>query len=104
MFGGQGSSGLCGAEPSHCGLMTSTSIPAPPSLTLLPNGVSLLDAPFPSRNVGVILIVRAGSRDETERTAGLAHFLEHLFFKATRHRPTPIDTTPKVTPPAPAPT
>jgi len=62
---------------------------AAPSVTPLPNGVTLLNAPIPSsRNVGVVLIVRAGSRDESATTAGLAHFLEHLFFKGTVRRPT----------------
>src|SRR5215472_10319970 len=59
-----------------------------PTLTTLPNGVSLLNAPTPSRNVGVFLIVRAGSRDETKETSGLAHYLEHMFFKGTERRPT----------------
>ena len=62
-----------------------------PTLTTLPNGVTLLDAPIPgSRTAGVVLIVRAGSRDETAGTAGLAHFLEHLFFKGTTRRPTAL--------------
>ncbi len=60
-------------------------------LTTLGNGVSLLNAPIEgSYNVGVYLIVRAGSRDESRETAGLAHYLEHLFFKGTRKRPTAI--------------
>ena len=59
-----------------------------PTLTQLPNGVSVLNAPTPSRNVGVFLIVRAGSRDETKETSGLAHYLEHMFFKGTAKRPT----------------
>jgi predicted Zn-dependent peptidase len=60
-------------------------------MATLPNGVTLLDAPIAgSRNVGVILIVRAGSRDETRETAGLAHFLEHLFFKGTTRRPSAL--------------
>ncbi|MGA8016318.1 MAG: pitrilysin family protein [Candidatus Dormiibacterota bacterium] len=62
--------------------------PTAPQLTSLSNGVTLLNAPSPSRNVGVFLIVRAGSRDESVETAGLAHYLEHLFFKGTRRRPT----------------
>lgn len=62
--------------------------PSAPQLTSLSNGVTLLNAPSPSRNVGVFLIVRAGSRDENVETAGLAHYLEHLFFKGTQHRPT----------------
>ena len=59
-----------------------------PSVTTLANGVSLLNAPSGSRNVGVFLIVRAGSRDETAETSGLAHYLEHMFFKGTQRRPT----------------
>jgi predicted Zn-dependent peptidase len=58
-----------------------------PTITELDNGVSLLNAPSPSRNVGVFLIVRAGSRDETPDTSGLAHYLEHMFFKGTERRP-----------------
>ncbi|HWF58509.1 MAG TPA: pitrilysin family protein [Candidatus Dormibacteraeota bacterium] len=64
--------------------------PYAPSLTALPNGVSLLNAPSASRNVGVFLIVRAGSRDETADTSGLAHYLEHMFFKGTARRPTTL--------------
>ena len=68
-----------------------------PTLTVLDSGLSLLDAPIPSsRNVGVVLIVRAGSRDETAQTAGLAHFLEHLFFKGTRRRPTALEISHEV--------
>ncbi len=64
--------------------------PYEPSLTTLPNGVTLLNAPSVSRNVGVFLIVRAGSRDETSETSGLAHYLEHMFFKGTSQRPTTL--------------
>ena len=59
-----------------------------PTLATLDNGVSLLNAPSASRNVGVFLILRAGSRDETSETSGLAHYLEHMFFKGTERRPT----------------
>ena len=55
---------------------------------MLDNGVSLLNAPSSSRNSGVFLIVRAGSRDESPETSGLAHYLEHMFFKGTERRPT----------------
>src|SRR5579864_5267701 len=63
----------------------------PPRALPLASGVTLLNAPMPSRNVGVMLIVKAGSRDETPQTAGLAHFLEHLFFKGTQRRPTAME-------------
>jgi predicted Zn-dependent peptidase len=59
-----------------------------PRIDVLDSGVTLLNAPSASRNIGVMLIVRAGSRDETPETAGLAHFLEHTFFKGTERRPT----------------
>src|SRR6202035_5818366 len=63
-------------------------IPYRPELSVLSNGVSLLNAPSSSRNSGVFLIVRAGSRDESSATSGLAHYLEHMFFKGTERRPT----------------
>src|SRR5450432_2819134 len=59
-----------------------------PELTVLTNGVTLLNAPSSSRNSGVFLIVRAGSSDESASTSGLAHYLEHMFFKGTERRPT----------------
>jgi predicted Zn-dependent peptidase len=83
----------------HTVRMTTSSgtvAPAPPQATRLPNGVTLLSAPMPSRNVGVMLIVRAGSRDETRETAGLAHFLEHLFFKGTQRRPSSMEISREV--------
>ena len=70
--------------------------PYEPQLTVLPNGVSLLNAPSASRNVGVFLIVRAGSRDETRETSGLAHYLEHMFFKGTSRRPTTLQISREV--------
>ena len=38
--------------------------PYRPELSKLANGVTLLNAPSSSRNSGVFLIVRAGSRDK----------------------------------------
>jgi predicted Zn-dependent peptidase len=76
--------------------MTVSATATPPRLSRLANGVTLLNAPMPSRNVGVMLIVRAGSRDETVKTAGLAHFLEHLFFKGTQRRPSSMEISREV--------
>jgi predicted Zn-dependent peptidase len=76
--------------------MTSSPTGTLPRLSTLGNGVTLLNAPMPSRNAGVMLIVRAGSRDETPQTAGLAHFLEHLFFKGTTRRPTSMEISREV--------
>ena len=58
--------------------------------TTLPNGLRVLTAAMPqTRSVSVSLYVGTGSRYETPEQAGLAHFLEHLCFKGTEHRPTP---------------
>lgn len=66
-----------------------TGVAEPVTTTRLPNGVTLVQAPIPtSRNVALVLTVRAGSRDESRQTAGLAHLLEHLFFTGTPRRPT----------------
>jgi predicted Zn-dependent peptidase len=69
-------------------MTVAANIPYRPDIAVLDNGVSLLNAPSSSRNSGVFLIVRAGSRDETSETSGLAHYLEHMFFKGTERRPT----------------
>ncbi len=76
--------------------MTASATGTSPRVSRLANGVTLLNAPMPSRNVGVMVIVRAGSRDETPQTAGLAHFLEHLFFKGTQRRPTSMEISREV--------
>src|ERR1700730_10023158 len=63
-------------------------IPYRPELTVLRNGVTLLNAPSSSRNSGVFLILRAGSRDESAEPSGIAQYLEHMFFNGTERRPT----------------
>jgi predicted Zn-dependent peptidase len=42
-----------------------------------------------TRSVSISVYVGAGSRYETPPEAGLSHFVEHLCFKGTEHRPTP---------------
>ena len=41
--------------------------------------------------VTVMVYIRAGSRFENEKNNGIAHFLEHMFFKGTEKRPTTLD-------------
>ena len=41
-----------------------------------------------SQTATVIVMTGTGSRYENERENGLAHFLEHMFFKGTKKRPT----------------
>lgn len=54
----------------------------------LPNGLSLILHPIDSVNsISVYIAVGAGPRYETKKTAGLAHFLEHMLFEGTKSLP-----------------
>lgn len=54
----------------------------------LPNGIRILFYPADSSIAHCCLMINAGSRDEAEGKDGLAHFIEHLLFKATERRNT----------------
>ena len=55
----------------------------------LDNGLRLILAPLPAfRSITAIILCGAGSRYETRETNGVSHFLEHMFFKGTKSRPT----------------
>jgi predicted Zn-dependent peptidase len=56
--------------------------------SVLPSGLRVVTQTMPgARSASVALFVPVGSRHETEREAGLSHFLEHLVFKGTRGFP-----------------
>jgi predicted Zn-dependent peptidase len=62
--------------------------------TVLPNGLRVLTAPMPhTRSVAISIYVGAGARYETPIEAGLSHFIEHLVFKGTERRPTPLEVS-----------
>ncbi len=44
-----------------------------------------------TETVTVVIMIGVGSRYETEREAGLSHFIEHMMFKGTKKRPTTLD-------------
>jgi predicted Zn-dependent peptidase len=44
-----------------------------------------------SQAVTVLVLVATGSKYETKQTSGISHLLEHLLFKGTKSKPTPID-------------
>src|ERR1043165_3768933 len=55
--------------------------------TVLPNGLTVLlrvdrSAPVAS----IVTLVKAGYFDETDDIVGIAHVLEHMFFKGTERR------------------
>jgi predicted Zn-dependent peptidase len=53
----------------------------------LGNGLRVVFAPMPgTATATVIVMTGTGSRYETQRENGLAHFLEHMFFKGTKKR------------------
>lgn len=54
--------------------------------TTLPNGMRLVCQHRPSRVVYCGLAVDAGTRDELDTESGMAHLIEHMSFKGTRHR------------------
>ena len=61
--------------------------PATVRRTVLPNGLTVLvrrDASAPV--VAIVTYVRAGYFDETDDVVGIAHVLEHMFFKGTPDR------------------
>ena len=58
--------------------------------TILPNKLRILVIPMKSTEaVSVFIQFKAGSRYETGSNNGIAHFLEHMFFKGGDRYPTP---------------
>ncbi|MBI3627755.1 MAG: insulinase family protein [Candidatus Sungbacteria bacterium] len=58
--------------------------------TILPNKLRILTAPMQGTNtVTVLVMCETGSDNETGKESGISHFLEHMFFKGTKRRPTP---------------
>ena len=57
--------------------------------TTLKNGLRILTVPMKgTQTATVMLMVGVGSRYESEKQAGLSHFIEHMLFKGTIKRPT----------------
>lgn len=59
----------------------------------LDHGLKVVLAPMSSPSVTVMAMVGVGSRFETEQSAGLSHFLEHMVFKGTKQYPTSRDVS-----------
>ncbi|HEY4509568.1 MAG TPA: pitrilysin family protein [Candidatus Paceibacterota bacterium] len=59
--------------------------------TTLKNGLRIITIPQKgTRAVTVLVLVGTGSKYETKDKSGISHFLEHMFFKGTEKRPTPM--------------
>ncbi len=60
--------------------------------TTLDNGLRVVTSEIPhTRSVCICFFIGAGSRHEADEQAGIAHFVEHMLFKGTESRPTPMD-------------
>ena len=54
----------------------------------LQNGLRVILAPMPENKTATVIVMSGtGSRYENQHENGLAHFLEHMFFKGTKRRP-----------------
>jgi len=59
--------------------------------TTFQNGLRLITIPQESaRAVTALILVGTGSKYETKENNGISHFLEHMYFKGTKKRPTPL--------------
>lgn len=59
--------------------------------TALKNGLRIITIPMENtKTVTVLVVVGVGSKYEQKETNGLSHFLEHMFFKGTKKRPTTL--------------
>lgn len=62
------------------------------SLAKLDNGLRVITAPLENtKAVSLFVLVGTGSRFENKENNGIAHFLEHMFFKGTEKRPKTVD-------------
>lgn len=60
----------------------------------LKNGLTYILVPMAeTKTVTVLVLVGTGSKYETKQINGISHFVEHLLFKGTKKRPSPLDIT-----------
>src|SRR6202171_3913042 len=65
------------------------SMASPHRVHALPGGAKLVTDSMPERlSSSIVLMFGGGPRLEDDRLAGVSHFIEHLFFKGPRRRPT----------------
>lgn len=57
----------------------------------LKNGLRFITVPSKNtKTVTVLVMIATGSKYEDKNINGISHFLEHMFFKGTKKRPTPL--------------
>ena len=56
------------------------------------NGLRVISVPQKEiSSVTVMILVKTGSKYEQKRESGISHFLEHMYFKGTKKRKTPLE-------------
>src|SRR5438876_9834260 len=79
----------CARAPLTRAPILSDPMAAPHRVQALPGGARLVLESMPERHsTSVVLMFAGGSRLEDDRLGGVSHFIEHLYFKGTRRRPT----------------
>jgi len=63
------------------------------TIITLPSGIRILQVAPKSATCAMVIGVVAGSRNESKMQFGMAHFIEHMFFKGTKKRPSYIDVS-----------
>lgn len=59
--------------------------------TTLPNGLRIITVPMKNtQTVTVLVLVGTGSKYEEKELNGISHFLEHMYFKGTKKRPSAL--------------
>ncbi len=58
---------------------------------ILENGLRVVTIPLKNTKVAtVFVLVKTGSKHEEKDISGISHFLEHMLFKGTKRRPSPL--------------
>ncbi|UZE93440.1 MAG: M16 family metallopeptidase [Candidatus Nealsonbacteria bacterium] len=62
--------------------------------TIFKNGLRLITIPQKNTQaVTILILVGTGSKYETKELNGISHFLEHMYFKGTKKRPSSIEVS-----------
>src|SRR5438128_3919136 len=78
----------CARAPLTRAPILSDPMAAPHRVQALPGGARLVVESMPERHsTSVVLMFAGGSRLDDDRLGGVSHFIEHLYFKGTRRRP-----------------
>jgi predicted Zn-dependent peptidase len=61
------------------------------------SGYQIITVPINDKKSATILIlIKVGSRNENSQNNGIAHFIEHMLFKGTHNRPSPVQISEEI--------